>query len=112
MNAPLRSRGQRVRGWLFITVGTALSIAMAALAVYLWVVVNNASTGGATWTGSHDFTVHTLQLFGVVFVFGLVAMAAGIYQLRQARTSRVSIVLLIILVGIMLYLARTLMTVG
>jgi hypothetical protein len=112
MNAALSSRGQRVRGWLFITVGTALSITMAALAVYLWVLLNNESTGSATSTSSHDFTLHTLELFGVVFVFGLVATAAGIYQLRQGCTSRVSIVLLIILVGIMLYLARTLMTVS
>jgi hypothetical protein len=112
MNAPLSSGSQRVRGWLFIIVGTALSIGMAALAVYLWTVISNEGAGGATWTSSHDFTVHTLELFGVVFVFGLVATAAGIYQLREGRTSRVSIVLLIILVAIMLYLGRTLMTVG
>jgi hypothetical protein len=112
MNDAPNSRSQRIRGWLMIGIGTVLSIAMAALAVYLWVVVNNESRPGSTWTGTHDFTVHTLELFGVVFVFGVVATAAGIYQLRQARASRVSIVLLIILVGIMLYLGRTLMTTG
>lgn len=112
MNPALSSRSQRVGAWLFVVIGTALSIGMAALALYLWTVISNQATGGATWTGSHDFTVHTLELFGVVFVFGLVATVAGIYQLREGRTSRVSIVLLIILVAIMLYLARTLMTLG
>jgi hypothetical protein len=112
MNAPVDSGFQRVRGWVLIIVGTTLSIGMAGLAVYLWAVIYNEGPGGATWSGSHDFTVHTLELFGVVFLFGLIGTAAGIYQLREGRTSKVSIVLLIILVGIMLYLGRQLMTAG
>ena len=41
------------------------------------------------WNGSAEFTRTVFELFGAVFVFGLVGIAAGVYILRTRRISRV-----------------------
>jgi hypothetical protein len=92
-----------------VALGTLVSIGIVALALYLWTLISN-ETRALPWRSSYEFTIHTLELFIDVFIFGLVAAAAGIYQLRQHRTSNTAMVLLLILMALMLYLGSTLIT--
>ena len=53
-------------------------------------ILRNGEPGSRShWNGSAEFTRTVFELFGTVFVFGLVAVAAGVYILRTRRISRV-----------------------
>jgi hypothetical protein len=103
-------RTHRIRGWLLILLGTIVSIAIVALGLYFWTLISSETIDGLRWWSSYEFTIHTLELFADVFIFGLIAAAAGIYQLRQHRTSQTAMVLLLILIALMFYLGSTLIT--
>ena len=79
------------RGWFLIFLGMSLSAAMAYLSYVIHqVILRNGEPGSRShWNGSAEFTRTVFELFGTVFVFGLVATAAGVYILRTRRISRV-----------------------
>jgi hypothetical protein len=103
-------RTHRIRGWVLVALGTVVSIGIVALALYFWTLISSETNDGLAWRSSYEFTIHTLELFADVFIFGLVAAVAGIYQLRQHRTSNTAMVLLLMLMALMLYLGSTLIT--
>jgi hypothetical protein len=107
---PVTQRNHRIRGWILVVLGAVASIGIVALGVYLWTLISSETANGWPWRSSYEFTIHTLELFVDVFIFGLVAAAAGIYQLRQNRTSQTAMVLLLILMALMFYLGSTMMT--
>ena len=98
-----------MRGWLLVFLGSALALGMTALSFYLAATILNKEPGGARWTGTHDFTVRVFAMFGSIFVFGLVAIGGGIYQLRTGRVSKIALVLLLGVVLVMLFLGQSIM---
>jgi hypothetical protein len=102
------TRTPRIRGWTLLIIGASLSIGMAALSCYLGQMIMNGNQPGMNhWTGSHVFTVRVLELFGAVFLFGLVALAGGIVILKRGRISKLVFVILLALVAVMFYLGAT-----
>ncbi len=86
----------RAMGWVLIVIGPFLSVAMVALAVLMSSLVNRPrlhSLSSSGYTGGHTLLVETFGLFGLLFVFGLVSLAEGIYQVRHSRQSRPLLVL-------------------
>jgi hypothetical protein len=100
----------RIRGWLLIVLGSFLSVGMVLFACYLGsVIANNDRPGVTHWTGSHDFTVRVFELLATVFVFGLVAVIGGIFQLRRGRPSWPVIIVLLALVAVMFFVGHGMM---
>jgi MFS family permease len=114
MDPEAASRIQRIRGWVLVIIGSGLSLGMAVIAFLLGSVVANTGKPGATseWTGTREFTMHVFELFAVAFVFGVVALAGGIFQLRKGQTSKVAMLLMFGLVALMLYLGGTIANSG
>ena len=85
----------RRRGWVLIVIGPLLSGGIAALAAVVASLVNRPTPPGGlpSYTGSHALLVDTFELFGLLFVFGLVSLANGVYQVRHSRQSRPLLVL-------------------
>jgi hypothetical protein len=110
MDPAMTSKISRIRGWLLIVIGSSLSVGIALIAAFLAsTIMRNDQPGGTHWTGSHEFTVRVFELFATVFVFGLVALAGGIFQLRRGRPSWLAIILLLALVAVMFFLGRQIM---
>jgi hypothetical protein len=107
MNPATTSRISRLRGWLLIVLGSSLSVGIAVIAGFLALtIMQGEGRGGSHWTGSHEFTVRVFELFATVFVFGLVSVAGGSFQLRHGRANRLAIILMLALVGVMFFLGR------
>ena len=88
------------RGWLLIVIGSLLSVAMALLTVFFgWTIASKESGPVTHWTGSHEMTRHVFELFVTIFVFGLVAVIAGVFQLRRGRVNQLAVVIMLILLG-------------
>ena len=88
---PLRSPAViRAMGWVLIVIGPLMSAGMVALTYYLAPIVNAPTPPGSLprYTGSHAMTVAAFTLFGLLFIFGLLALANGVYQARYARQSK------------------------
>ena len=103
---PSRSPVHPGRGWLLIFLGVGLSggIAYIAQVIHGLILRDGAPGSTAHWTGSAEFTRTVFVLFGAVFAFGLVAIAAGGYILRTRRISRVLGVVMVLLAFAMGYL--------
>src|SRR5947208_44103 len=69
-------RTHRMRGWGLIVLGTLASIGIVALGLYFWTLISSETSDGLAWRGSYEFTIHTLELFADVFIFGVVAAVA------------------------------------
>ena len=76
------AKSNRTRGKLLIVLGLMLSLGMAGLSFYLWRTIHHPGQSGDTsrWTGSPEMADRTFQLFGTIFAFGLVCLAAGLFQ--------------------------------
>lgn len=103
---PVTSPGlSRIRGWLLIVVGLGLSFGMLWLTSFLaWTIAHNDQPGHSHWTGSPQFTVQVFELFGAVFLFGVVAVIGGFFQLRRGRPSWPIVVVLLGLFAVMCFL--------
>jgi len=98
----------KIRSWILITVGVALTIGMAVISGFLgWTIAHNDQHGGAHWTGTPAFTNRVFELFASIFVFGLVAAMGGIFQLKTGRPSKLAFLLLLALIGLMAYLGQS-----
>jgi hypothetical protein len=110
MDTTPHSRISRIRGWLLVVLGSCLSAGMALFAAFLaWTIANNDRPGGTHWTGTHDFTVQVFELLATVFVFGLVAVGGGIFQLRHGRPSWPAAIVLVGLVAVMFFIGHGMM---
>ena len=94
------------RGWLLIFLGVGLSAGIAYISsVIHGLILRNGAPGSPShWTGSAEFTRTVFELFGTVFAFGLVTIAAGLYILRTRRISRALGVIMVLLAFAMGYL--------
>ncbi len=110
-NISPEARSNRARGWVLIVLGPMLCLAMAVISFSIWRTIHFQGQLGSTsrWNGSAEMTARTFQLFGTIFVFGLVCVGAGIYQLRTGRRNLIFVVALLVLVGVMIFLGRNVM---
>ena len=99
------------RGWLLVVLGVFLSGSMAFLVHWLQqALLHNDDPGARShWNGSAEFTRNVFGLFWSVFVFGLVALSAGVYILRTRRLSRVIAAIMGVVVLAMIYYGYTIM---
>ena len=95
----------RIRGWLLLVFGFCLSLVAALLAAFLsWTIAGYQYPPTSRWTGSHEMTIQVFVLFGTVFVFGLVAAGAGVFQLRRGRVSWLANSILFVLAAMMVFI--------
>ena len=93
-------------GWLLVLLGVGLSGSMAYIASVIHAAIVQSGAPGARshWNGSPEFTRTVFELFGTVFVFGLVSIAGGIYILCTRRINRVQGAVMVALAFAMAYL--------
>ena len=110
-NLTPEARSNRARGWALIVLGPILCVAMAVNSFLIWRAMHSQGPLGSTsrWTGSQELTARTFQLFGTIFVFGLVCVAAGIFELRTGRRNMLLVLVLLVLVGLMFFFGRQIM---
>ena len=79
---------------------------MAYLAYVIHAAILQNDTPGARshWNGSPEFTRTVFELFGTVFLFGLVSIAGGVYILRVRRIHRALGAVMVALALAMAYL--------
>lgn len=108
----LRSKTSvRVRGGLMIVLGGMLMVMMGALA--MWAVNANRDIhgAGARFTGTPGQFRMILGLFGLIFVFGLASVVAGLWQLIFGRRqlilmwAAIALGVLLVIGGIVVYSA-------
>ena len=100
----------RIRGWLLVVFGSCLSLGAAVLAAFLgWTIASYQYPRTSHWTGSHEMTIQVFVLFATVFVFGLVAAGAGVFQLRRGRVSWPANSILFVLAAMMVFLGYRIM---
>ena len=90
--------------------GSCLSLGAALLAVFLtWTIAGYQYPRATRWTGSHEMTIQVFVLFAAVFVFGLVAAGAGVFQLRRGRVSWLANSILFVLAAMMVFIGYRIM---
>jgi hypothetical protein len=100
----------RIRGWLLVVFGSCLSLGAALLAAFLgWTIAGYQYPRPTHWAGSHEMTIQVFVLFATVFVFGLVAAGAGVFQLRRGRVSWLANSILFVLAGMMVFIGYRIM---
>jgi len=106
---PMRSVGESpARAILLLICGLSLAIGMAV--VYFKLVPSMLNPGveaadGSSYTGTAEQARLFLTLFAAVFVFGLVAIANGIFMLVTRRQSKVFVVVTLGLAAVLMVLA-------
>ena len=103
----------RVRGWLLIIIGASLSVGIGLIAAFLASTITHyGRPGGTHWTGDHEMTLKVFELFTALFVFGLVSIAGGMFQLKRGRASWLAMLVLLALVGVVYFLGQDVMRLG
>jgi asparagine N-glycosylation enzyme membrane subunit Stt3 len=111
METVVASKISHIRGWILIILGSLLTVGIAGIAAFLASTIAHHDAGNSTrWTGSHDFTVTVFELFAAIFVFGLAALGGGIFQLRRGRPSKLAMLGMLILVVVMFFLGKGIMS--
>ncbi len=99
-------RAQRIRrlGIVAVVMGIFLVGMMAVITAVVAPIMLSVGSGtnGAKFEGTPEQGLLIMGLFGVIFVFGLVAIASGIFQIVTGRRSIV-IVVIVIALALVLY---------
>ena len=85
------SRTVRAYGAVMMVCGIILLGMMGTITVLLWPQLMNPGremAGGTTFTGSAGDAEMILWLFGLVLLFGLVALLTGLWQVATGRRNR------------------------
>jgi multisubunit Na+/H+ antiporter MnhC subunit len=102
---PMRSVGESpIRGIILLVLGLILFIGMGVIFLNTYPTFSNpgVQVDGSRFTGTAEQGRQALMLFGVVIVFGLLAIVNGIYMLVTRQQSKVFIVLTLALAAILL----------
>ncbi len=94
-------RAQRIKrlGIVLVLIGLFLVAMMSTITIALAPMMLSAATntGGARFTGTPEQGMMILGLFSIVIVFGLAAIAGGVFQMI---TGRRSIVIIVVVLGL------------
>ncbi len=90
--------GQRLRtattvrrlGWVLVIIGSALVVFMGYLTYVITGIIARSNEPGATsrFTGGPEMILFIYGIFGFVILFGLVAMAGGIWQVKYGKRNK------------------------
>ena len=98
-------------GWLLIVLGLALSVGMAVIGVNLRdTVLHSGEAGHGTYTGTHQMAVDMFTLFAVIFIFGLLSVANGIWQAMRSRHNNLLRAPMLIAFAIIAYYAYSMIS--
>jgi hypothetical protein len=101
-------RDRRILGWLFMSLGLFLVLIAGALAFFLGpsLLHPGSPDHGPEFNGTAEQGKVALILFGVLFLFGLNAMIAGIYHIKTAGFNVVNLIVGVVLFVALLIAAR------
>lgn len=100
-------RTVRVAGWVLLCCGLFL----AGLMGYLWFVLApsmahpGTMAGGTTFTGTADQAQSIVIMFGAVIVFGLAAIAYGLWLIVTGRRSIAMMIGVLVLAAVLIAIA-------
>ncbi|MGN6820107.1 MAG: hypothetical protein ACTHJR_15690 [Sphingomonas sp.] len=100
-------RSVRVAGWVLLVCGVFLTGLMS----YLWQALApsmanpGATAGGATFTGTADQAQAIVTMFGAVIVFGLAAIAYGLWMIVTGRRSIAMMIGVLVLAALLIGIA-------
>ena len=100
---------QRIRrlGWVLIVIGVFLIVTMGTVTFFTGptLLSPGTTTGGARFTGTADQAILILGLFGVVIIFGIGAVFAGIWQIATGRRSIWIIIVMLLITFVLVAVA-------
>jgi hypothetical protein len=102
-------RTVRLLGLLMLLCGITLAGIMGTLIWNTWwefAHPGQQTYSGTSFTGTADEGSMILQLFWLVFVFGIAAMAAGLWQMITARRDKIVIIGVLVLAVVVFLVAR------
>jgi membrane protease YdiL (CAAX protease family) len=84
-----KAQGIRRRGFVLVFLGLLLVVMMGIITVLVAPIMLSAgaSPGRAGFTGTQEQALLILGLFGLVIVFGVAAIGAGLWQIATGRRS-------------------------
>jgi hypothetical protein len=87
----LRTRTEiRVLGAVMISLGGFLLVAMSIISGWIYTVIfHPESANGAKFTGDENQLMMIAGVFGFIFLFSFVAIAAGLWQLILGRRNMI-----------------------
>ena len=99
----------RVLGWVLIWCGALLTVGMAVLSANMAGTIAHSDDPGATtrFTGDANDVAVMFAIFGMVFLFGIVALVSGVWQVWHG-TQNLKLAGLIMLLGTLLLAAAAL----
>jgi hypothetical protein len=91
-----RAQGIRRRGWVLIVIGFLLVAMMGTITFRVApTMLSGGASGGVRFTGTPEQAILILGLFGLVMVFGLTAIASGVWQIVTGRRNIWIVVLIL-----------------
>jgi hypothetical protein len=83
----LRSRGEiRLLGGVLVMIGGLLLAMMSAISIGVYgIIFHPGNANGARFTGGESELMMIAGVFGFVFLFGFIAVIAGLWQLILGR---------------------------
>ncbi len=88
---PLKTVKQiRILGGILVFLGAFLILFVGAISVFVWSLVNKASTDGhKSFTGTRSDLVLIFGAFAFIILFGVVGLIAGLWQLIFGRRNKI-----------------------
>jgi hypothetical protein len=104
----MRTAGQvRRLGWVQIVLGLFIVGFMGAITAFVAPLILNAgepSATGSRFNGTPEQALLILGLFGIVILFGLVAMLNGVWQIKYGRRNKWLFIVVMTLAGLLVLL--------
>ena len=105
---PMRTARQvRRLGWVQLVLGLFITGMMLAITAFVAPLMLNAgapSATGSRFTGTPEQALLIFGLFGVLILFGLVAMLNGIWQIKFGRRNKWLFIVVLVLTGLLVFL--------
>jgi hypothetical protein len=97
---------QQVRrlGWVQVVLGVIIVGMMGTITVFIAPLMLNAgepTATGSRFNGTPEQALLILGLFGIVILFGLVAMLNGIWQIKFGRRNKWLFIVVMLLAGLL-----------
>jgi MFS family permease len=97
---------QQVRrlGWVQVVLGVIIVGMMGTITAFvapLMLSTGDEPTTGSRYAGTPEQALLILGLFGIVILFGLVAMLNGIWQIKYGRRNKWLFIVVLVLAGLL-----------